>query len=679
MEVGLENVNLALAALAAGAATLLAFAALVFHAARRPLSEAIIVAVAGFVLLTNVEVYGISAWPGPRPLRHLPAVHTAITIALLLYLQIRYGIAGWQALGRAFWTGLDSGRFPLFTKLCVAVAGLAALGLLIAGAYLVPATWDPLAYHIPMAIQPYQDGRVGAVLSDLPWARTYPRGVPLMWTWTLLWTHSDLLFNPALLLMGLQFAVAAYALARRMGVQRWAAALGLPVLITMPIFWVLCTTGYVDLAPAGAVLSTLVFLAPQRGREPARLPDWLLAVIPAGQALLVKMPLLLVALVGVVAIGRLLCGRWGVLWNDVRRFAWSVRGVFALLVVVLASHTYIENLVQYGNPFYPIRLGAGVEDGKRGVVGTAGFGMGAATRAPKPVAHMNMWEKYYYSWTDFVEPANPDSFGSFGPILPYGLLLPAAASVIAAVTTWKRWSLTYVALIALCLPTPAFLPRYGLVLVALLVVGALQTISHIRGRAAVGYALIVLGLTWSGIRPPETQVEGTIEWLCKVNGGSLPLAQRSGVVLETFGAGGRPYYPSARMVREIRERSQAGDTLAWNVSCFHTLLWNRTYSNRVVYLPGAPREGWPSDPLRAKPPTDAELAEWVRKLQALAPRHVLVYGKGRYAARLRDEPGLGYVAVYEDAPGGHPMVLFERRSSVTSSRPVEVSGEPLGS
>jgi hypothetical protein len=662
MEVSLAGAALALTAIGATAAMLAVLTVMFYARARRTVAECLLGAGAALVLILNAEVYALSLLPGVRPLKWLPQSHVLLLCVLFGFSLGRPGARGWAAALRAAVGEVRAVWARLGLLLRIALGGLllVLLSYFVFGAYDVPWTWDELEYHVPMAIQPYQDGRVQTVSSDLPWANAYPRGVELIWYWTLQWSGTNLLFHPVQLAFGLQYLLAVFVLARRTGATESAAVLGVLVLATTPVFFALSTSGYIDLATAAAVISLVAFLAPARDAAAPLTRDWPLASLALAEACLVKLPLLAIAFGGLAGLQALL-GRGSPRQRggEAGRFLASPRGVASALIVLAACHTYWRNAIEHGNPLYPARFEvAGLK--LDGPLDTARFGTGAHTSVGKPVADMTRWERFWYAWTDFRQPLDIDSFGSFGPVL-LAILLPFLASLVLLQRPLDTWRLTLGAMFVLCLFTPSYLPRYGLPMAAVAVVGAMWLATRFGPASFRVFALVVLVLCVSGLGVSKRRMSHSLEWVRKQSGGYLALKTRNAFLAEHVPTGG-PQYCRPDMIRYIRTHSGAGDLLVCNVRTFPALLWNYRYDNRVCWLTGTAGDSYPEEASDLSLPSPAELTDWITRVLAKQPRHVLLYTQSAYAQELIGHPEYGYRAALADPAErqNYAMTLFER-------------------
>lgn len=643
------------------------FANLRVRGGPRPTSECLLNASIATVLLLYAEVQLLSLVPMHRPLDWLPAVHVVLLLALLAGPRPAAGPRAHRQVLRRTWDELRAWfrAIGLFPAIGVGAAAVVFFLYFLYGAYHVPALWDDLAYHIPMAIQPYQDGRVQEVLTSEPQPKFFPSGVETLWYWTLQWCRSDLLFHPVLLGFGVQLLLAIYVLARRTGAAPWAAIVAGLTISSAPIFCLLTTRGYVDIAHASSIVAVAALFAPMRPEMAVRgRTDWFWGCLALAEAVQIKYPFIAL-LVAFFTIGHalLLRARWRETFGGALRFAYSVRGLVALALLVAFSHTYIRNYRQHGNPMWPFHLKIAGVQVLTGLHAPTHTNYGGESTAPKPIREMSRAEVYYWAWTDLRAPLNIESFGSFGLVLPGGLVMPAAAFMLASLYRRKAWPLTLsVTILAILLLTPSAPPRYGIPVVSLIAVCALCLLSELPRGYTQGCAAALLLLSAPG---PLRIYKEARPWLhqyrIEQGGGPLSLLQRNYYFHEKYEVGLNTFH-SLPMIRYIRQNCGKGDLLVWNINTFHTLLYNRDWTNRVLYVPGAPQENWWVDtPVSFYPMSDDDVQNWIRTVQGLQPRFVLLYQESRHGQALRD-PQYGFRVALEDPPerGQWRTVLFER-------------------
>jgi hypothetical protein len=244
-------------------------------------------------------------------------------------------------------TWRQAGVWPWAT---LAVAG-PFVGLMLLGAMLPTIDFDSLEYHLQGPKEFYLGGRIRFlphnVYTAMPFAieMLHLLGMHAMGDWfagALVGQVLVMLFAPAA-------AVLVAATATRAGSPRagWIAAL---VYLTTPWVYRLAAIPYVE-GPLCAYHAALLaaswpLLARGEGRDAAR-PALLLGLL-AGGAMACKYPALLSAVVpfGVVAG-----------WVAVRDRSWRVPAAYALGVALVIGPWLAKNVVDTGNPVYPLAYG----------------------------------------------------------------------------------------------------------------------------------------------------------------------------------------------------------------------------------------------------------------------------------------------------------------------------------
>jgi hypothetical protein len=225
---------------------------------------------------------------------------------------------------------------------------------------------------------------------------------------------------------------------------------------------------------------------------------------------------------------------------------------------------------------------------------------------------------------------------------------------------------------AVNLLTPAYLPRYGLPMACITIVGAMWTLSQVRWRARLPYGLVLLGLCMPGAKVSTDYIRHSMRWIESQLGGNVWKTERNSFV-HTRHPLGPEYYASPDMIRFIRANSGPGDVLVYNVFTFMTPLWNGHYTNKLVFLPGWPDE----EPQVLGDPTPEQLSDWLARLRDIGPRHILVYSGSAYARELRRGALPECQVAFEDPAtrGPGPMILFECATPSAASRPARTAGE----
>jgi hypothetical protein len=329
-------------------ACVLIVAAWAVHAVRLPSLPARIVA--GYLCVTaQIIVLGeILGLIGQLYGRWFLVAHAATAIAVWFLDGRQCFRAAWHAKAMPSADGVIAAArtHPAVGLLFVAVAGAYAVGFLLV-LFLPPNNWDSMTYHL---------SRVGYWLQQRafypPWnpvhviQTIYPVNAELLLLWIVLFTGSDAgtgLIQWSAAVAGM---VAIFGTARLWRATRAQAAFAALVWASFPEIMLQSTTTQNDIVAAVFLLVACYFC--MLGFLSNHLRALLLSGLAFGLAVGTKVTVLL-ALPGMVA-GALL------LWQR-RQVAPRRLGVWmtacAAGVCGLALHTFVANLVIYGNPFGP--------------------------------------------------------------------------------------------------------------------------------------------------------------------------------------------------------------------------------------------------------------------------------------------------------------------------------------
>lgn len=339
----------------------------------------------------------------------------------------------------------DPSRAPLRSWILAAVSALVvvALGGSIAAAALLDTwAWDSLGYHLPIAHDLVQTGKLREVPGHLAYIETYPRFADLFTAGFRVLLGSerfvDLSQVPFLPLL----VAAAYRHGRALGVERSSALAFALAPLAMPIVFLQCATSYVDVAYASLLVAGLGYLALRE-----RTAHDLLAALFLGLALATKpsAPATLAVAFSCAAALRLRS-------HGLRGLA-QVASV-AAGALLLGGKVYLDNVLRFGNPVWPIVLRAGrfVLPGYVTQEHILGLGLSEAEK------HLSWGAKLATSW--FLEPSSPVfdmRFGGFGRAFAFAAL-PLAA--FAALRLPRARALLAVVVPACLAQSGAFTTRY---------------------------------------------------------------------------------------------------------------------------------------------------------------------------------------------------------------------------
>jgi hypothetical protein len=384
----------------------------------------------------------------------------SLAIALVMFAcGARSGLFRAAALvGRA----LFGGWFALGSWVGVASVVLAAD----ATYRLRPWAWDALGYHLPLVHHALTVASLQRVPTHVVYVNVYPHLVDVYFVWWRALLADDTWIE----LAQLPFAVLGVLSIACMAARRSVApprALALSALwLAIPNVALQLATNYVDVAFAALLVASVEHATRDRGGRTTQL----LCGLALGVFLACKpsAPLPFVLLGGALLLLR------------------RARAVAPLaLAVCIGAPTYVENLLRYGNPIWPVR----VDVGPLHLPGLEAPSHLYEIGLPEQVRRHGWLGRLLLSW--FHAPSSyiyDMRLGGFGPLF---LLLLACAALVLAKKRLRRSMPRGTLLLALAaLATPAaFLPRYTFALPALLLAVYASATARVRRRGALDFVL----------------------------------------------------------------------------------------------------------------------------------------------------------------------------------------------
>lgn len=399
--------------------------------------------------------------------------------SMLVHRERRVGLA-WRA-------AVTNETIPL---VAVAAGALTITGL--AASFLPIWQWDSLGYHLPYVNFALQDRGFAGVPKDMAYLATYPHAIEMYFIAWRAMLPDDRLVDAAQIPLGLLGAFAISVIARQAGARRdHAVAAGL-LWLTLPAVFLQLPTNYIDVGAAALLLAAAAFAL---GEPTAR------SVVGAGLALGLFLGSKPNAPMGATLLFGLLAVRG---WRAGRRGSLALSGAGALL---LGAESYVRNLVEHGNPIWPVQMKLGPLVLPGDVPMDAVLSSGCAS--PRAAGALPM--RVLRSWTALDAPPVFDMrYGGLG--LLFIVAIPVA---IAVVVKRRSIALAIVMAAALASPDPA-VARYILAfpgLVFALAASRVSALASFRARRAVfAFAAVVAafglwraypGLTGEG--PPLTE------------------------------------------------------------------------------------------------------------------------------------------------------------------------------
>ncbi|MEO8603189.1 MAG: glycosyltransferase family 39 protein [bacterium] len=427
------------------------------------------------LLLGIAQVVAVSlllgwlGWLAPRPL------FIAVLGSAGLLARTRARRADHQADGAgsrfAALRGIRAGRAVLL------LGGLFTIALAMAvmrDALLPDAGWDGLRYHLPMIALMRQTHGLDFSAVHNPVIAAYPKDIELWSHWILAFFGHDRWVDLAQLPCLLLAILATYAIARRLGSRRAAAAFGALLPGFAPVVLMQITTAYTDLAQSALLLTVVALLL-----------AWRDAASPGlGLSLGAALGLLLGSKFSGAAFALLLLAALALLtWRAHGRRHFAALVGVALLALLLGGETYARNWRCHGNPVFPYQVSvAGLQlPGPWPATGVYGF---AETRELSP------FERQRRSWAAIDIVHHSTLFGGFGVVGPF-LAVVSAVSLALALRDRDTARLAVFALFAtLFAVTPlSFRLRFVIYLLGL---GGVS-LGHLLDRAAPRPRVLLVG------------------------------------------------------------------------------------------------------------------------------------------------------------------------------------------
>jgi len=450
-----------------------------------------------------------------------------------------------------------------------------------------PYSWDSLAFHLAAPGYWLQDGRMGTE-PPYPAFDPYPRNISIFYFFMLVFLRNDLLVNCINLALFVPMGMLAILImARHSGRRRNSSLLAGMLFFTFPIVIHQSTTCYIDLGSSCLFLASLAFLLKPR----IEFCDVVYGGLGLGLFVGSKgnAPFFIIGALIPIIIYHLphLRRRVGIK----RVLGWAIAGFICILIS--GFWVYGNNWVKFGNPAYPFAVKPfGIK-----MFGGELMGEFILTKAIwkdnyEPLMERTPLERVYYSWS---EPQGRYVYdmrlGGFGPML-FVLLLPClgAALVISAL---RRKGLTFFPLLTLLaafcfFPQGIFWVRYNIFMGALFCLALAYIIDITRlssmGKLLNGVVLVLTIITlFLGTENNALSPSYLKYFLVR------PVRLWHSSQLTTGGGFERELF------RKIYSLSRPGSVTAIDKTYLWRItypLWNRNFSNRVVYVDMADKQTW---------------------------------------------------------------------------------------
>ena len=531
---------------------------------------------------------------------------------------------------------------------CIFSLFFISIGRLVFSGYLFPSyAWDALWYHLPIVGYIMQSG---AIEQNLPpsfinqFINIFPKNIELFFLWNTIFLKSDVIVDLSQLFFTLAGVVTVYSMALKLKIRGKYAIYSSLLFFFTPIIILQSTVNYTDIAVSVLFLIAINFLmyddpenytGNKRGLtsiKDSNIPI-ILSGLTAGLLIGSKAsgPLYIVVLSAVVLTREFI--RHFKPFNIAtgmdtlkHRGGFIKDGIVPYLVCFLApaflvgGYWYLRNWVLYNNPVYPVEVSlfnitlfegmhkgaANTADAVNAVMNVKTWGQDVIIDpVPEIINNLSPLRGLFYVWIEKIKYYIYDSrLGGFGPVW-FILFLPSLVFSLAHGIKRKRYNFLFIS--AVLILTFILYPRnwntrYVIFIVGLgaLSFGLALDYFNRRENALRIIALLLAGYTFLTVNSPCITPGKIKEFIL------LPSQERTIARLAPFNIDEHARQEYGYWIW-INNNISKGDTLAYTFEpLFLAPLWNREFSNKVVYIK--------SDTYK----------EWLKKLENIHATYILI-------------------------------------------------------
>ncbi len=494
----------------------------------------------------------------------------------------------------------------LFGLFCLSVLWLVFTG------YLFPSySWDALYYHLPIVGQIIQSGTIQE--NPTPsfiqqYMNIFSKNVNLFFVWNVIFLKSEVIVDLSQLFFTLAGVLAIYSMALKQKIREKYAVYAALLFFFTPVLILQSTTNYVDAAVSMLFLVALNFgvnniiahgpaadhtVDPGAGNRVSMLFSGLAAGILLGSK--PTGPLFIFVLAGVMLTCEVIkhIKPQGSTGYGLKHGLKTFLVCFMLPVFLIGGYWYMRNWVFYGNPVYYMDISVFNVPLFKGLERTW------VEPAPPIIENLNYLTRLFYVWLERVSYYMYDSrLSGFGPIW-FILFLPSILFSLTYAIRKKKYGILFVG--AVCLVTflvhpRNWTPRYVIFIVGLgaLSFALLMDYFHKREKIIGSMALLLAVYIFLTANSPCIMPRHIQEFL------HLSPAERTLSRLKPFNIDTKVRNEYGYWIW-IDNNVTAGDTLAYTFESFDLdtsrpfftrPLWNRGFSNRVVYVKSGTYKEW---------------------------------------------------------------------------------------
>jgi hypothetical protein len=496
--------------------------------------------------------------------------------------------------------------------LCIFSLFLVSVGWMIFLGYLFPSyAWDALYYHLPMVGQIMQSGAIQETRTPSfiqQYINIFPKNINLFFLWNIIFLKSDVIADLGQLVFTIAGVLSIYGMAVKMKItEKYAIYCSLLFFFT-PVLILQSTINYVDGAVSMLLLIAVNFLmyddvdsyisgnGPVNTLKNRRMP-LLLSGLAAGILLGSKPtgPLFIMILLGVVLIQETVklsivsAGKGYTLKDSLKAYP----ACFLMPAFLIGGYWYMRNWILYGNPVYYMDVSIFNMSLFRGLK------KDWIEPAPQIIDALNYMSRLLYVWRERVGYYLYDSrLSGFGPIW-FILFLPGIMIAFVHALIKKEYRFLFAAAILLLtflIHPRNWTTRYVIFIVGLgaLSFGFVCDYFNKRENVLKISALLLAGYTLLTVNSPCITPAKIKEFLL------LPAGERTLSRMKPSNIDGKVRNEYGYWIW-IDNNISEGDTLAYTFvdtgldtsrPFFLGPLWNRGFSNRVVYIKSEIYKEW---------------------------------------------------------------------------------------
>ena len=493
------------------------------------------------------------------------------------------------------------------TLLCIFILCFILMWWLVLQGYLFPSySWDGLYYHLPIVGQIMQSGAIQEHSTPSfiqQYMNIFSKNINLFFLWNIIFLKSDVIVDLGQLPFTIAGALSVYSMGVKLGIKEKHALYSSLLFAFTPVLVLQSTINYVDVAVSMLFLVSLNFLLNDQTRSGAvkdnhacvrecgRLPVFL-SGLSAGILLGSKPtgPLFIAVLICALAIRSVLrAGKDSQEQGGKGVCMMSAFKTYAVYFMVpafcMGGYWYMRNWVLHGNPVYYMDVTV------FGIPLLKGLKSGWVEPAPPVIESLTYVTRLIYVWMERVQYYMYDSrLSGFGPLWCI-LFMPALPLSLVYGAAKKRWDFLFVCsvlIITFLIHPRNWTTRYVLFIVGAgaLSFGFVMSLFTRQERVIKLIALLLALYSFLTANSPCITPAKIKEFIL------LPSSERTLSRLKPFNIDSKVRDEYGYWIW-IENNVHSGDTLAYTFERF-TLdtsrpfftapLWNRGFSNRVLYV-----------------------------------------------------------------------------------------------